>query len=81
MRMKILLLIGLLISIAGFSQQMRTISGKVTDAKDGSPLAGVTIKGKGQTKVVLSQQDGSFTITLPDNVKEIEFSFVGFGDL
>ena len=81
MRMKILLFISLLISIAGFSQQMRTISGKVTDAKDGSPLAGVTIKGKGQTKVVLSQQDGSFTITLPDNVKEIEFSFVGFGDI
>ena len=63
------------------SAQNRTASGKITDAKDGSPLNGVTVKAKGQTNVVLSQQDGSFTITIPASTKSLEFSYVGYADL
>lgn len=65
----------------GVYAQTRTITGKVVDAKDNSPLQGVTIRAKGQTKAVVSQQDGSFSIVLPQGVNEIEFSFVGFADL
>jgi len=61
--------------------QNRTVSGKITDAKDSSPLSGVTVKAKGQTNVVLSQQDGSFTITISTGTNSLEFSYVGYADL
>jgi TonB-linked SusC/RagA family outer membrane protein len=61
--------------------QNRTVSGKVTDARDGSPLSGVTVRAKGQTNVVLSKQDGSFTITVPAGAASLEFSYVGYADL
>jgi len=65
---------------SSFAQQTHTINGKITDSKDGTPLPGVTIKGKGQTNVVLSKQDGSFTITVPADTKTLEFSYVGYTD-
>ena len=81
MRMKILLLLGLVMSITGFSQQTRTVTGKVTDLKDGAPLAGVTVKAKGQSQVVTTQVDGTFSITVPSSATTLEFSYIGYGDL
>ena len=59
MRGTALLCACLLMWVMSFAQN-RTVSGKVTDARDGSPLSGVTVRAKGQTNVVLSKQDGSF---------------------
>lgn len=81
MRFKLLLLAGMLTCVTAFAQQTKKITGKVTDVKDGSPLSGVNIKGKGSTKIVTSQQDGTFTIELPSGINELEFSYVGFGDI
>src|SRR6478672_4561892 len=80
MRISILIFACLLMCYSSFAQQTRTINGKITDSKDGTPLSGVTIKGKGQTNVVLSKQDGSFTITVPADTKTLEFSYVGYTD-
>ncbi len=80
MRISILIFTCLLIWVSSFAQQTRTVSGKITDSKDGSPLAGVTIKSKGQTNIVLSKSDGSFTITVLPGTKSLEFSYVGYGD-
>ncbi|HRH59936.1 MAG TPA: carboxypeptidase-like regulatory domain-containing protein, partial [Chitinophagaceae bacterium] len=80
MRTAMFMMIAVLLCV-GVYAQTRTITGKVVDAKDNSPLQGVTIRAKGQTKAVVSQQDGSFSIVLPQGVNEIEFSFVGFADL
>src|SRR3954471_15839267 len=80
MRGTILLCACLLMWVFSFAQN-RTVSGKITDAKDGSPLTGVTVKAKGQTNVVLSQQDGSFTINIPVSTKSLEFSYVGYADV
>ncbi|HNP20943.1 MAG TPA: TonB-dependent receptor [Panacibacter sp.] len=81
MRLKFLLLAVMLSCISAFAQQTKNISGKVIDVKDGSPLSGVTIKGKGSSRVVTSQPDGSFSISLPADISELEFSFVGFADI
>src|SRR6267154_92973 len=63
-RMQILLLL-LFLHAALFAQQKRSISGKVTDAKDGSPLQGVTVQPKGSlTGGTVTGMDGSFTITV-----------------
>lgn len=79
MRACILLYACLLLCSASFAQT-RTVNGNVTDSKDGAPLAGVTVKAKGQTTVALSKQDGTFTITISADTKSLEFSFVGYTD-
>ena len=81
MRMRLLLLLGLLMSITGFSQQTRTVTGKVTDLKDGAPLAGVSVKAKGKSQVTTTAADGTFSISVPDATTALEFSYVGYGDL
>lgn len=65
-----------------FAQQ-KTITGKVTDAKDGSPLSGVTISaGTGTARVsTTSTPMGDFIITVPASTTEINFSYVGFVDI
>src|SRR4030095_6466722 len=80
MRISVLFFACLIVWLSSFSQQTRTVNGKITDSKDGTPLPGVTTKGKGQTNVVLSKQDGSFTVTVPADTKTLEFSYVGYTD-
>src|SRR2546421_1895827 len=60
--------------------QNREISGKITDAKDNSPLAGVTIKVKNSTVNTVSQVDGSFKLTVPANAASLILSYVGYKD-
>ncbi|MBS0026181.1 SusC/RagA family TonB-linked outer membrane protein [Chitinophaga sp. 22321] len=58
--------------------QTRTISGRVTDAKDGSALPGVTVVIKGTSKGVFTAGDGSYKIANVDNNSTLVFSFVGY---
>src|SRR2546421_7111664 len=57
----------------------KVITGKVTDAKDGSPIAGATVQPKGGVGGTTTTTDGTFRITVPDNVNRLVISFVGFG--
>jgi len=61
------------------AQQHGTITGKVTDARDGSALPGVTVQVKGTTLGTATQPDGTFKIDLPNGATTLIFSFVGFG--
>ena len=63
--------------------QQRTIRGKVTDAKDGGPLAGVTVSsGTGTARVDVTTNDkGEFSIALAPGVNELTFSYVGYKDI
>ncbi len=58
--------------------QSRTITGKVTDAKDGSPLPGVTVKIPGTNVGTLTSPNGEFKLTVGDKTSTLEFSFVGY---
>ena len=42
------------------------VSGKVVDAKDNSPMVGVSIKAKNATANTLTQADGSFRLAVPE---------------
>ena len=53
----------ILLSLAAFSQNV--ITGKVTDSKDGTPVAGVTVTVKGTRNAVQTSEDGSYTISAP----------------
>jgi TonB-dependent starch-binding outer membrane protein SusC len=62
-RLCLLSFLALLISTLTFSQN-RPISGKVTDAKDGTPLPGVSVQVKGQNTGATTDMNGSFSISV-----------------
>src|ERR1035437_9139193 len=65
---------------AGFiqsgQQTSKKVTGKVTD-QSGAPVPGASIVVKGTTTGVISDSDGSFALTLPENAKTLLFSFIG----
>ncbi|HYC30605.1 MAG TPA: TonB-dependent receptor plug domain-containing protein, partial [Chitinophagaceae bacterium] len=60
--------------------QTRTITGKVTDSRDGSAMSGVTVSVKGGS-AAQTQADGSFSISVPTSATTLSFSFVGFAPM
>ncbi|MES2650697.1 MAG: SusC/RagA family TonB-linked outer membrane protein [Bacteroidota bacterium] len=67
----------ILLSLSVQAQQ-RTITGKVTSADDGKPLADVGIKVKGTTTSNLTNAQGNYSITISNNNAVIVFTYVGF---
>ncbi|MFA5649276.1 MAG: SusC/RagA family TonB-linked outer membrane protein [Bacteroidales bacterium] len=58
--------------------QSAAISGKVTSAEDGLPIAGVSVYIKGTTIGVSTDAQGSYSLLVPNYAKKIVFSFVGY---
>ncbi len=58
--------------------QNRTVTGKITDSKDGSILAGASVSATGTTKVAVSDATGSFKIEIPVSVKQLSISYAGY---
>lgn len=77
MKKELLLWLLLCTGVLNVFAQTRSITGRVTDAKDGSPLPGVTVVIKGTTKGVFTAGDGTYKISA-DNVTTLVFSFVGY---
>lgn len=61
--------------------QVKNVAGTVTDSKDGSPLAKVTVKVKGSSVTTQTGPDGTFTIKAPENATTLVFSYVGYNDV
>ena len=78
MRKVLCLALVMLVSIAGLFAQNRTVNGRVTDAKSGNPLSGVTVSEKGTTNATQTNADGRFTLANVANGATISFSFVSF---
>ena len=59
------LLLTVLLLMAGYSLLLaqKNVSGKVTDKKDGAPIAGVSVTVKGTALVVQTNAQGEFTLT------------------
>jgi len=56
----------------------KTVTGKVTDSKDGSPLAGVSILAKGTGTGTQTKADGTFSLSVPSNSNTLVVSSVGY---
>ncbi len=66
----------LFFSLTAFSQE-KTITGKVTDPKDGSPLPGVSVTAKGSAAGTSTRADGTYRISVSPSTTVLVFSFVG----
>ena len=66
----------LLIPLSTFAQI--NVKGKVTDSESNQPLAGVTVILKGSTTGTITDQNGSYAISVPDEQKTLSFSFMGY---
>ncbi|HWB24110.1 MAG TPA: SusC/RagA family TonB-linked outer membrane protein [Chitinophagaceae bacterium] len=75
--MTLVLPMALLASLPAAAQN-KVISGKVTDAKDGSPLAGVTVLAKGTKIGTQTDIAGAFSINAPAGTTTLVISYVGF---
>ena len=76
-RLKVfLLLIAVLITSAGYAQ-LKTISGKVSDAGNGELLPGVSVVIKGTTKGASTNFDGIYKLDVEAN-QTLIFSFIGY---
>jgi len=56
--------------------QQKAITGRVTDHL-GSPVPGVTVLVKNTTVGTVTDADGNFQLTIPEDAKTLVFSFVG----
>jgi TonB-dependent starch-binding outer membrane protein SusC len=57
--------------------QQKTVTGKVTSDKDGSPISGATVLAKGSTKGTQTAADGAFVLEVPAATKTLVVSAVG----
>ena len=60
------------------SHAQQTVKGTVRDASSGKGLAGATIMVKGGSQNTVTDPDGAFSITIPDNNATLIVSYVGF---
>src|SRR5215471_7391922 len=71
-------LLMLLISSLAWSQN-QDVNGRVTDARDNSPLSGVSVFIKGSKTGTTTNQDGRFRISTPAGAILV-FTYSGFAD-
>ncbi len=74
-------LVGLFACLFAFSSQAqnKTITGKVSDSRDGSALVGASVVAKGTKTGTQTGSDGSFRLTVPSSTSTLVISSVGFG--
>jgi len=65
-------------SVQFAAAQDKTITGKVTDSKDGSPVAGASVQAKGSRAGTTTRGDGTFSLSVGSNVSVLVFSSVGY---
>ena len=65
------------IGLSSILGQTRTITGTVTDGADGVPIPGATVRVKGTTIGTITQADGTYSLSVPQDAGVVVISFVG----
>lgn len=60
--------------------QSRTVTGKVTDSRDGTPVANASVTIKGTNLGTTTDAGGNFRLAVPDNNAVLVISSVGFSE-
>ncbi|HHP7240644.1 MAG TPA: SusC/RagA family TonB-linked outer membrane protein [Cyclobacteriaceae bacterium] len=67
-----------LFMVIPLSAQDNVITGKVVDAENGEPLVGVSILITGTAQGSITDVDGNYRVTVPDDANSLTFSYVGY---
>ncbi|MEO7531832.1 MAG: TonB-dependent receptor plug domain-containing protein, partial [Sediminibacterium sp.] len=59
--------------------QNKTVTGKVTDSKDGSGMAGASVVVKGSKTGTQTGSDGTFKLSVPASASTLVISSIGYG--
>jgi TonB-linked SusC/RagA family outer membrane protein len=78
MKRGLLSLIVLLTCVTLSWSQARNITGTVVNADDSEPLIGVSVKIKGGTAGTMTDMDGKFELSVPEDNNELILSYVGY---
>ena len=79
MRKLVCLLTGIiLLAVTTWAQPSVTLSGKVTDSKEGTGIPGVSITTKGGKVGVKTDGSGDYNITVPTGKTILVFSYIGY---
>ena len=81
MRKLLLMAMSVMLICAQVWAQTKEVTGKVTDSRDGSPLAGVTVKVKGTSRITVTDAGGSFRLSFTGNSAVLQISYVGFEEM
>jgi len=73
----LLLLLGVMLICTQLLAQNRTVTGKVTD-ESGNPVPNASVVVKGSQSGTTTSEDGSFSLTVPANARELVISSVNF---
>ena len=77
-----LLLLTALFSCAQFAMaQNKTVTGKVTNQSDGTPIIGASIQAKNSKVGTVSGEDGAFTLSVPENTIALLISAIGYNNI
>ena len=58
--------------------QNRTVTGKVTDAGDGSTMPGVSVVVTGTTVGTITDANGAYSLNVAETAKSLTFTFIGY---
>ena len=61
--------------------RVRRVSGTVTGAADNAPIPGVSVSVKGTTLGTITDNDGKYSLDVPNDVTSLVFSFIGMKSL
>ena len=74
---KTILFILLMLAGASLSFAQQRVTGKVTSKDDGKPVAFATVTAKGTTAVATTNDNGEYTINVPEGSTTLTVSFIG----
>jgi hypothetical protein len=77
-KISVLLAFSLILNNFLYAQQKFTLSGKLTDAKNGEELIGGSIAVPDLKTGTATNAYGFYSLTLPAGTYEVEFSYIGF---
>jgi TonB-linked SusC/RagA family outer membrane protein len=78
LRLTLILVVSICFTSALYAQ--RTVSGKVTSKEEPSGAPSVTVQVKGTTTGTITDIEGNYKITVPNDQAVLVFSFIGFSN-
>lgn len=67
----------MLFSLLSLTAQNRTVSGVVTNSADNEPIIGASVVVKGVNRGVITDIDGKYSLSVPEESKTLVFTFIG----